>query len=130
MGELMAPRGRVLVVDDDLGVLDVLSEMVATPHYVVDRTETATAALAAMATFRPDVVLLDLAMPGLSGLEALPSFRRLHPEVPVIVVTAVVDPATVQHAREQGALDILGKPFHLPVLERMLADAMKKRAGD
>ena len=97
------PRGRVLIVDDDPGVLDVLSEMVETLHYVPARVETAAAGLAAMATFRPDVVLLDLAMSGLSGVDALPSFRRQHPGVPVIVVTAVIDPATLQQVQDRGA---------------------------
>jgi len=123
------PRGRVLIVDDDPGVLDVLSEMVEALHYVSERVETADAGLTAMATFNPDVVLLDLAMPGLSGVDALPLFRRQHPNVPVIVVTAVIDPVTLQQVQDQGAFDTLSKPFQLPALERMLADAMRQRAG-
>jgi len=123
------PRGRVLIVDDDPGVLDVLSEMVQTLHYVPERVETAAAGLTAMAAFKPDVVLLDLAMPELSGMDALPFFRRQHPTVPVIVVTAVIDPATLQQVQEQGAFDTLSKPFQLPALERILAEAMRQRAG-
>jgi len=125
----MTPRGRVLIVDDDPDVLDVLSEMVETLHYVPARVETAAAGLVAMGTFKPDVVLLDLAMPGLSGVDALPYFRRQHPTVPVIVVTAVTDPATLQQVQDQGAFDTLSKPFQLPALNRMLAEAMGQRAG-
>jgi CheY-like chemotaxis protein len=82
-----------------------------------------------MTAFRPDVVLLDLAMVGFSGVEALPYFRGQYPAVPVVVVTAVIEPETLQRARAQGAFDTVSKPFQLPALDRMLADAMRSRAS-
>jgi DNA-binding NtrC family response regulator len=125
----MAPLGRVLVVDDEPGVLDVLSEMVGTLGYTAEQAETAEDGLAAMTAFRPDVVLLDLAMPGLSGVDALPTFRSRHPGVPVIVVTAVIDPETLDLVQRHGAFDTLSKPFQIPALERMLTEAMRQRAS-
>jgi CheY-like chemotaxis protein len=65
----------------------------------------------AMSPSPSDVVLLDLAMPGVDGLDALPRFRNHYPNVPLIVVTPVIKPDALDCARAAGAFDILSKPF-------------------
>ena len=79
----MTGRGRVLVVDDDPGVLDMLRELFENLGYEASTAASVEQAIAAMATVRPQVVLLDLLMPGISGLEALTYFRQHHRTLPL-----------------------------------------------
>jgi CheY-like chemotaxis protein len=120
-----APRGRILVVDDEPVVLDTLREMLEELGYDVSPAASSEQALAAMATVRPHVVFLDLMMPGMSGLEALPLFREQHRRVPVIVITASMSPEIVRQARAAGAFDVVAKPFELDVLAGLVAGAMR-----
>jgi CheY-like chemotaxis protein len=82
-------------------------------------------AIAAMATVRPHVMVLDLLMPGISGLEALPYFRQHHRTVPVIVITGDAEQVSAQKARAAGAFDVLAKPFEMATLRGLVAQAMR-----
>jgi Response regulator receiver domain len=83
-----------------------------------------------MATVQPNVVFLDLVMPGISGLEALTYFRQHHQGVPVIVVTAAdLQGERVQQARAAGAFDVIGKPLNLNTLRALFAQAMALALG-
>jgi len=70
-----------------------------------------------MATVRPDVLFLDLLMPGMSGLEALAHFRQHYSAVPVIVITASVHEKIAGQARAGGAFAVVGKPVDIATLE-------------
>jgi CheY-like chemotaxis protein len=118
-------RGRILVVDDEPVVLDTLREMLQELGYDVSTAASSEQALAAMATVRPQIVFLDLLMPGISGLEALPHFREHHRRVPVIAITASMEPEIARQARAAGAFDVVGKPFDLDAIARLVAAAMR-----
>jgi len=118
-------RGRILVVDDEPVVLDTLREMLQELGYDVSTAASIERALAAMATVRPQIVFLDLLMPGISGLEALPHFREHHRRVPVIAITASMEPEIARQARAAGAFDVVGKPFDLDAIARLVAAAMR-----
>jgi CheY-like chemotaxis protein len=118
-------RGRVLVVDDDPGVLDMLCEILEHLGYNASTAASGEEAIAAMATVQPHVVFLDLMMPGISGLDALMYFRRHHPTVPVIVITADIRKESAQKARAAGAFDVVEKPFDLNALRNLIARAMR-----
>jgi CheY-like chemotaxis protein len=77
------------------------------------------------ATTRPQVVFLDLAMPGISGLEALTYFRQHHRTVPVIVITGAPGQESAQKARAAGAFDVLAKPFDMAALQSLVAQATR-----
>ena len=121
----MTSHGRVLVVDDDPDVLDALREILVSLGYEFSAAASGEQAIAAMATFRPHVMLLDLLMPGISGLEALTYFRQHHRTVPVIVITGAPGQESAQQARAAGAFDVLAKPFEMPTLESLVAQAMR-----
>jgi DNA-binding NtrC family response regulator len=121
----MSSLGRVLVVDDEPRVMSILSEMLQHFGYEVSSAESAEEAFAAMATAQPQVVFLDLKLPGISGLEALAYFREHYPTVPVIVVTGNIEDAMAYQARDCGAFKVIGKPFSLTALKTLLAQAMK-----
>jgi len=68
-----------------------------------------------------DLVLLDIGLPKLSGMEVLRNIRLQNPALPVVVITAVTDPSTIRAARSAGATDILFKPVTLNNLARLIA---------
>jgi len=121
--------GRVLVVDDEPGVLDMLRESLELLGYEASTAASGEEAIAAMTTARPDVVFLDLVMPGISGLEALTYFRQHHPTVPVVVVTGWMEHEMARQARTAGAFAIVGKPVDLTTLKGLVARAMKPAPG-
>ena len=121
----MTGRGRVLVVDDEPDVLDMLRASLEDMGYQVSTAASVEQAIIAMATVRPHLVLLDLMMPGISGLEALTYFRQHHRPVPVIVVTGRKEPEIARQARAAGAFAVVGKPVDFDTLEVMLAEAMR-----
>ena len=118
---------RVLIVDDDPGVLDVLREMIVTLDYDVMTAASGALGLAALPIFEPDVVLLDLAMPGLTGVDVLSRVRRDHPHVPVVIVTANAAPELTRDAVAQGAFDVIAKPFDMDNLGRIVGLAIQER---
>src|SRR5436309_15945374 len=75
---------------------------------------------------RPDVVLLDIRMRGLSGVEVLKRIRAMDPTIPVIMVTAADDPVLIRETREIGAYAYPDKPIEEPRLIRMVADAVAR----
>ena len=121
----MTDRGRVLVVDDEPDVLDMLRASLEFMGYEASTALSVEQAIIAMARVRPHLVLLDLMMPGTSGLEALVYFRQHHRTVPVIVVTGRKEPEIARQARDEGAFAIVGKPVDLDALEDLVAQAMR-----
>jgi DNA-binding response OmpR family regulator len=71
-------------------------------------------------TFQPDIVLLDVFLPGMSGVEVLDQLRRDHPRVVVIMVTANRDEPAARRMLKRGAFDYVSKPFDLRVIERVV----------
>jgi DNA-binding NtrC family response regulator len=118
---------RVLIVDDEEEITDLLQEMVDGLGYEASIARTGEEAIAAMATARPDVVLLDLKMPGMPGLDALGYFRQHHRRVPVIVITGFITPEAAHAARTAGAFDVVEKPFDLDLVKRLLAQALRRK---
>ena len=121
--------GQVLVVDDDPAVRETLHEILKVLGYDASTAASGEQAIADMARVRPDLVLLDLMMPGISGLEALTHFRQHHRTVPVIVITGNTDPEIAREARAGGAVDVLGKPLDFTALRGVVAWAMGLAPG-
>ena len=117
--------GRILVVDDEPEVLDMLREGLERLGYEASTAASVEQAIVAMARVRPHLVLLDLIMPGISGLEALTYFRQHHRTMPVIVISGAPGQESAQQARAAGAFDVLGKPFDLNTLKDLVAQAMR-----
>lgn len=104
---------RVLVVEDDRAVARLHCRYVSRRpgHEVVGVAETGAQALTLVANRHPDVVLLDLGLPGTNGLEVLREMRQAHSPVEVIVVSAHASPETVRACFHLGVVDYLVKPF-------------------
>lgn len=115
-------RKRVLLVDDNATVLDVLEEFLGVA-YAVDCAPSAQAALKQIAAQAPDVILVDINMPGTDGLTLLESIRRLGITAPAFVITGYDTTQHAQRAARSGATYLV-KPVDLRELDRLVAKAL------
>src|SRR2546427_1473280 len=97
--------GRILVVEDEAPVREVLPEYFATGGYAVEAATSGLEALSAVRGGRADLVLLDVRMPGLDGVQVLRRIRELTDSVPVIMVTANEDVSLARETLTLGAFD-------------------------
>jgi DNA-binding NtrC family response regulator len=102
---------RVLVVDDEQSIRDASTRILLDEGYQVDSAPDGEAALEMAARMRPDLVLLDLKMPGLGGLAVLDDLNQLVPGAVKVIVTAYATVSTAVEAMRHGASDFLPKPF-------------------
>jgi len=111
---------RVLVVDDEPDAVELLQEFLTAKGYEVLTASRGEEALQKVREERPHLILLDIRMPGMNGLEVLRQVREIDQEVGVIVVTAVNEEQTGRDALALGAFDYIVKPLDLAYLERSL----------
>jgi two-component system OmpR family response regulator len=118
---------RVLIVDDEPDILEVLTDLLAGLGYDISTAADGAAALGIVRRTPPDVVLLDLTMPGMSGAETLAQFRRDYPQLPVLIVTARVEPALDQELRALDVFGYISKPFRIDQIDRAVAAVVSGR---
>ncbi len=116
---------HILIIDDDVHIGDMLQEALTREGYRVTRAYSGTEALLALPAARPDLVLLDLMLPGLSGEEVLPKMRG----IPVIVVSAKVDVQDKVDLLLGGAADYVTKPFEVKELLARIAVRLREGPG-
>jgi len=116
---------RILVVDDDPGLLRLLTIRLRSEHYVVEPAESAAAALAAVARFRPDLALTDLRMAQMDGLALLKELKRRWPSLNVIMLTAHGTIPDAVRATQSGAFAFLTKPVEKEQLLDEVRRALK-----
>jgi excisionase family DNA binding protein len=101
----------VLVVDDDVRLREYMRVNLEVEGYTVREAESADQALDTIANEAPDLVLLDVVMPGVDGWQLLQKLQELHGSIPVIMFSGKVDEQTAAEAEERGAHGFVGKPF-------------------
>ena len=116
----------LLIVDDDDAVRDTLADLFSESHNC-HAAATVEAALTFMQAESYDVVLTDISMPGLSGVELLTVIRQRQPETPVIVISGISDSAHAEGLTKLGAFDYILKPFRLEKVEESVARALDQR---
>ncbi len=112
---------RLLIVDDEQGILDALGDLFAGQDYEVDTASSGPEALEKLEHGPPDLMLLDILMPGMDGLETLRRAQEIRPGLGVIMVTAVHDEERAKEALELGAFDYVTKPLDLDYLKTCVA---------
>jgi len=113
-------KSAILLVDDHPLIQDAFRHLV--PQLDADATllQAATAEEGLSQAAEADLLLLDLSLPGLSGLSALKTFRQRHPELPIVVLSSTEDPQVVLQALDAGAMGFIPKSSPTPVLLRAL----------
>ncbi|MFH1690016.1 MAG: response regulator [Candidatus Eisenbacteria bacterium] len=112
--------GTVLVVDDDPAVLRLISRVVERLGYRAQGAIGGRGALELVSRSVPDLILLDMAMPGMNGADFLDELRPAHPDLPVVIVTGYPDSSLVHRAAQHAPVMLLTKPLDLAQLERTL----------
>lgn len=123
-GTEAAPPGLIAVVDDDPSFREAMADILLFWGFGVESFESAEHVLAWPGLEAFDAFLLDVQMPGLSGLQLIDRLREDRVTAPVILVTSCNDPATRKQAARAGALSLLGKPFNVDELIGLLRQAL------
>jgi CheY-like chemotaxis protein len=118
---------KVLLVDDEVDFISALAERLRIRDYETRLANSGAAALLEIEKESPDVVLLDLKMPGMSGMETLVKIKAHDPSIEVIMVTGSVDSQVGESALNAGASDHMVKPFDIETLIEKIQDIMKRR---
>ena len=124
----MTQGARILVVDDEPQIRRSLEVNLERSGYAVETVETGEAALSSFRNRRPDVVILDLIMPGMGGVEVVRRIRESS-TVPIIVLSAMGEEARKVEALELGADDYMTKPFGMDELLARIRSLLRRAAG-
>ena len=117
----------VYVIDDAQAARDIIS-IALKKTYHVKSFPSAETAIEAMSSDPPDLVLLDIGLPGMNGIEALVQIKRLYPDMIVIMMSAYDDEKIVVYAMSLGAYDYLVKPLQMVILIEIIHKALSTAA--
>src|SRR2546428_826757 len=121
-------KRSILVVDDDRSVRSYLSDFLASCGYNVECLESGDQAVARVTSgFVPSLIMLDIVMPGITGIEVLERIKKTNSSTPVIILSAVGQTKTVVDAMKMGAADFLVKPFEEQELELAIENVVEKQ---
>ncbi|HEX5042176.1 MAG TPA: sigma-54 dependent transcriptional regulator [Candidatus Polarisedimenticolaceae bacterium] len=123
----MEPRGRILVVDDEVNARTALAELLRDEGYTVETAADGFKALPKLEDFAPDLVVTDLRMPGMDGLQLLKKAHERDPDCGVIVMTAYGAVDTAVAAMREGAADYVTKPVNVEELVVVIDRALERR---
>jgi DNA-binding response OmpR family regulator len=127
-------EASVLVVEDEPGALARLVENLAADRFAVHPAGSGEEAIELLSRVRPDVAVVDVRLPGLSGLDLVSAVREAvdgpwDPEMPILLISGVGDPHAAVRGIERGADDFLAKPFHYPELLVRLGAHLRRARG-
>jgi len=107
---------KILCVDDEPINLMIIEVNLMAQGYEVYKAEDGLTAIRMVRDIKPQLVLLDIMMPGLNGIDTLKEIKKIDPDLPIIMVTGVTDEETAKSAVEQGAYDYVTKPIDFEYL--------------
>jgi two-component system nitrogen regulation response regulator NtrX len=115
---------HILVVDDEAVIRDLLVAFFRDVGYQADAKKTGNSALRWLSRNRTNMVLLDVLMPGMNGVDVLREIRRLHPALPVMIISGHADERVARQTLRMGAFDFFQKPFDLSILDSRVRTKM------
>ncbi|MDP6531625.1 MAG: response regulator, partial [Arenicellales bacterium] len=121
---------KILIVDDDIASCRTLQLHFRAAGHDVEMAHDAVNGLAMAESFGPAVIILDIRMPGQSGLQALPDFKTRFPQTPVIMITAFDDMDSTITAMQRGADDYITKPIDITEMDQAVERAIKRRQSN
>ncbi len=127
----MNEASRILLVDDDGDNLKIVKKLLEREGHIIEAVDSGPKGLQAIDSFRPDLILLDVNMPGMDGLETIQLLKRKQNTVAVVFVTANTNTDDVIRGLDAGALDYIAKPFSgMELLARVRAQLRVKKLQD
>ncbi len=118
---------RILIVDDEPSMRDFLSILLEREGYATDRAENAESAVNMLDSAGYDLIISDVQMPGLNGLDLLKMVKRSAPETAVLLITAFSTSEQAVEAMKFGAYDYIAKPFKVEEIKVLVRNALEKR---
>lgn len=116
---------NILVVDDQMGVRRLLFETFKEEGHVVQMAENGNEALRMIKEFQPELIIMDMKMPEMNGIDTLKEIRTFNQEVQVIMMTAYGDAQNMERAKEHGVRHYISKPFDLFELRDHVREILK-----
>ncbi len=121
---------RVMIIEDDEEMRSLLKDLFEEEGFETDSVSNGVNALEKLSEDHFDLVITDIRMPGLTGLEILPTIRKLNPETPIIVMTAYGSDDVRRRSLERGATIYLEKPIHLSKLRTVIHEMVLRKSLD
>jgi CheY-like chemotaxis protein len=121
-------KKRILVIEDDEEMRALLRDMIEEEGYKTDSVNNGSEAFHKLAKESFDLIITDVRMPGLTGLDILPGIKRLQPDAPIIVITAFGSEEVQRKAFERGANAYLEKPIHFQKLRTLIHDLFSQKS--
>jgi DNA-binding NtrC family response regulator len=121
---------KILLVDDEVEFASALAERLQLRNYDVKTANNALEALAVIHTHLPDVIILDLKIPGMDGIETLKTIKKIDPTIEVIMLTGHGDVESVTEGMKSGVFEYIMKPVDIGELTVKIDNAMKKRTKE
>ena len=121
---------KILIVDDEVKACELLKRILETDEneYEIVTSHSGEDALEKVKSFDPTLILLDIKMPGMDGMEVLRQVRKFNKDVGIIMLTAIIDKDVADEAFRMGADDYISKPVQISFLEsRIFIDIMSKK---
>ncbi|MBL5767541.1 response regulator [Heyndrickxia sporothermodurans] len=113
---------KILIVDDQFGIRILLNEVLQKEGYKTFQAANGAQALEITKKYAPDLVLLDMKIPGMDGIEILKRMKVLDPDIRVIIMTAYGELDMIQEAKDLGALTHFAKPFDIDDIRKAVKD--------
>jgi len=120
-------KKRILIIEDDEEMRSLLKEFLDEEGYETDSVDNGSEAFHRLVGEVFDLVITDIRMPGLTGLDILPGVRKLQPEAPIIVMTAFGSDEVYHKVLERGATAYLEKPIHLDHLRNLIQKMVSQK---
>ncbi len=122
--------GKILVVDDEKGITEMVAKFLESMGHEAITAQSGSEAIEKVTQEEPQIVLLDIRMPGMDGIETLKKIKALDPKIGVVMITAVSDEVTAKECMDLGAFDYITKPISLDYLERVVVLKLLKMISD
>ena len=121
---------RIMIIEDDKEMRSLLKDFLEEEGFATDSASNGVDALQMLSKDHFDLVITDIRMPGLTGLDILPRIRRLKPEIPIIVMTAYGSDDVRRRSLERGATIYLEKPIHLSKLRAVIREMVLRKSSE
>lgn len=123
---MAAPRAKILAIDDEVGIRELLRSELTRQGYAVDTASNGEEAIEKVKIEKFDIIISDIKMPKMDGIETLAAIKKISPETEVIMITGYATVENAVRAMKEGAYDFIQKPFNLDELSILIEKALEK----